>query len=162
MIATRLDTIGSRRLGPTRRPQLVPVLLGILLVLSGCSIGGGDDEPPTPTAPPISGAAVAGPRLVGELADQINSAWLSVRSYRVTTIQGTGDLLEIPPPSAPVPAATPLSRKSPETASSTTHPPPALAGAVVHVRSEAAHAAGRLRHAVELETLRVHGPVHRP
>ena len=84
------------------------MLLGFVLVLSGCSIGGSDDASPTPTAPAVSGLdEVAGPRLVGELADQINTAWLSVRSYRATTVQGSGDLSTIPPPSAPVSAAAP-------------------------------------------------------
>ena len=82
------------------------MLLGLMIVLSGCSIGGGGDESPTPTAAPVSGedGAVTGPRLVGELADRINIAWLSVRSYRATTVQGSGDLSTIPPPSTPVSA----------------------------------------------------------
>ncbi len=101
---------GSRDTHRSERPpfwRLSPVLLGLLLILSGCSIGGGDDTSPTPTGASVSGVdgSVAGPRLVGELADQINTAWLTVRSYRSTTVQGSGDLSAIPPPSAPVSAA---------------------------------------------------------
>ncbi len=109
MNAIRSQTPGQHRSSRSALGRLTPVLLGLILVLSGCSVGGGRGETPTPTAAPGAGrdGAVSGPRLVGELADQINTAWLSVRSYRVTTVQGSGDLAAIPTPSAPVSAAAP-------------------------------------------------------
>ena len=104
---------GSPRLilsGLRSMPWLVPVLLVLGLLLSGCSIGGGDDEvAPTAPAPAVSGTAggTAAPRLVGELADRINASWSSVRSYRATTVQGTGDLALVPLPTTPDAAAPP-------------------------------------------------------
>lgn len=108
MTVDRPENSALIRSGCPSRWRLAPVLLALLLILSGCSIGG-DDASPTPTVPavPAVDGAVAGPRVVGELADQINNAWLSVRSYRVTTVQGSGDLSAIPLPSAPVSAAVP-------------------------------------------------------
>ena len=52
--------------------------------------------------------------------------------------------------SAPVPAAAPLSRKSPRGELLTTHPPQAREGTSIRIRirGEAAHAARRLRHAI--------------
>ena len=90
--------------------RLVPLGLIVALVLSGCALGGGD---PSPTATvPASGAATAGatggmpePRLVGDLADRIAAAWSTVGSYRATTVQGSGDLAQIPLPAPPVAGA---------------------------------------------------------
>lgn len=109
MNAIRPKSSGQHRSAGLPPGGLVPVLLGLLLVLSGCSIRGSDDELPTPTQVAVSGGdgAATGPRLVGELAEQINTAWLSVQSYRVTTVQGSGDLSAIPLPSTPVSAAAP-------------------------------------------------------
>ncbi len=104
---------GSPRLilfGHRSMPWLVPVLLVLGLVLSGCSIGGGNDEAaPTTTALAVQGTAggTVAPRLVGELADRINASWSSVRSYRATTVQGSGDLALVPLPTTPDAAAPP-------------------------------------------------------
>lgn len=88
--------------------RLVPVLLVLVLVFSGCSIGSGDDEAaPTATAVPGTTVGTAAPRLVGELADRINASWLSVASYRATTVQGSGDLALVPLPTTPNAAAPP-------------------------------------------------------
>lgn len=99
---------------PRRRAhRCVSLALVAVVVLSGCSIGGSDDVAPTATVPAVSGpttgvsSGVAAPRLVGELADRIDAAWRAVGSYRVTTVQGTGDLALIPLPAPPVSGALP-------------------------------------------------------
>ena len=99
-----------------RSIRLLLLAVVALILLSGCSIGGGGDEP-TPTLAPAtqpSGAQANGdqsvataPRIAGDLADRIGVAWQGVTSFRATTRQGTGDIASIPLPQPPVSGAIP-------------------------------------------------------
>ena len=106
MIDRRFLTGSSPRLVANGSWRLVLLGLIVVLVLSGCTLGGGA---PAPSATvPASGTATDGaaePRLVGDLADRIAAAWSTVGSYRATTIQGSGDLGQIPLPAPPVSGA---------------------------------------------------------
>ena len=116
----------SGRIGPLPRTlprsvRLLPLMLAALLLLSGCSGGGGSDQPTATSAtleqpsgvqasgsqPSGGQAAEAAPRVVGDLVNRIGGGWQGVTSFRATTRQGTGDIASIPLPQPPVSGAIP-------------------------------------------------------